>query len=192
MRSSRLLVLIGACGALFVMTMLSSYVGSLTAIIPKIYTFSCSTFLLFFFGIKMLYEGIKLPVDYALEEYERVQQEINSTEKIDENSSTFTNFDVEEGKNFLGIRKNKKILIQSFVMTFLAEWGDRSQIATFLLAARENSSAVILGGFLGHSICTFSAVIGGRLLARRISARSGGIVFLFFAGTSLLLEIKTF
>ena len=29
------------------------------------------------------------------------------------------------------------IFAQSFVMTFLAEWGDRSQIATIILGARE-------------------------------------------------------
>lgn len=30
-----------------------------------------------------------------------------------------------------------KTLIQAFTMTFLAEWGDRSQIATIVLGARE-------------------------------------------------------
>lgn len=30
-----------------------------------------------------------------------------------------------------------RIFIQAFTMTFLAEWGDRSQIATVVMAARE-------------------------------------------------------
>ena len=30
-----------------------------------------------------------------------------------------------------------RIFLQSFTLTFLAEWGDRSQIATIILAARE-------------------------------------------------------
>jgi len=32
-----------------------------------------------------------------------------------------------------------RVLIQSFTLTFLAEWGDRSQLATIILAAREVS-----------------------------------------------------
>lgn len=32
-----------------------------------------------------------------------------------------------------------KIYLQSFTLTFLAEWGDRSQFTTILLAAREVS-----------------------------------------------------
>ena len=31
------------------------------------------------------------------------------------------------------------IFLQAFTMTFLAEWGDRSQITTIILAAREVS-----------------------------------------------------
>ena len=36
-----------------------------------------------------------------------------------------------------------KIFIQAFTMTFLAEWGDRSQLATIVLAAREEITGVV-------------------------------------------------
>lgn len=31
------------------------------------------------------------------------------------------------------------IVVQAFTLTFLAEWGDRSQLATFLLASKDVS-----------------------------------------------------
>ena len=65
---------------------------------------------------------------------------------------------------------------------------------------------VTLGGVIGHALCTLLAVVGGRLVAQRISVRSGlctlnqqwwltctvhligGVVFLLFAITGILLE----
>ena len=84
------------------------------------------------------------------------------------------------------------VFIQSLTMTFLAEWGDRSQIATIALAAAKDPVGVTIGGCLGHSICTGMAVIGGRMLAARISEKSvafyGGLVFLAFGMHSLFFE----
>lgn len=72
----------------------------------------------------------------------------------------------------------------------MAEWGDRSQIATIALAAAKNPYGVIVGGLFGHAFCTGLAVIGGRMLAARISEKTvaiiGGTLFLFFAITSFL------
>ena len=69
-----------------------------------------------------------------------------------------------------------KIFIQSFTMTTLAEWGDRSQLATVILAAREDVYGVCVGGILGHALCTGLAVIGGRIIATRISVRTVTLV----------------
>ena len=63
--------------------------------------------------------------------------------------------------------------MQSFTMTFVAEWGDRSQLTTIILSARENLTGVILGGVIGHSICTGIGVIGGRFIAQKISVKTG-------------------
>ena len=63
--------------------------------------------------------------------------------------------------------------VQTFVMTFLGEWGDRSQIATIAMAAGDDYWWVTLGALVGHSICTGVAVIGGRAIAGRVSLKVG-------------------
>lgn len=84
-----------------------------------------------------------------------------------------------------------KIFTQAFTLTFLAEWGDRSQIATIALASSKNPFGVIFGGLIGHAMCTGLAVLGGRMLAARISERTvalvGGILFLLFALHSFIV-----
>ena len=70
----------------------------------------------------------------------------------------------------------RQIFIQSFTMTTLAEWGDRSQLATIILAAREDVYGVCVGGVLGHALCTGLAVLGGRIIATRISVRTVTLV----------------
>ncbi|XP_053678414.1 uncharacterized protein LOC128728790 [Anopheles nili] len=94
------------------------------------------------------------------------------------------------GRNNTAFKLLLRIFMQAFTMTFMAEWGDRSQLTTVILSARENVYGVIAGGVIGHSICTGLAVIGGRMIAQRISVRSvtliGGVVFLLFALSALL------
>ena len=65
------------------------------------------------------------------------------------------------------------VFVQTFVMTFLGEWGDRSQIATITLAAASDFWAVTIGTVIAHGCCTALAVIGGRYLASKISVRHG-------------------
>ena len=49
---------------------------------------------------------------------------------------------------------------------------------------------VTSGSIIGHAICTALAVIGGKLLAQKISVKTvtiiGGLVFLLFSCTALL------
>lgn len=52
-------------------------------------------------------------------------------------------------------------------------WGDRSQLTTIILGARESIVGVIIGGVLGHALCTGIAVVFGRMLAKRLSVRTG-------------------
>ncbi|SZF00543.1 unnamed protein product [Blumeria hordei] len=63
------------------------------------------------------------------------------------------------------------VWVQTFVMTFLGEWGDRSQLATIAMAAGQDYWWVSGGAITGHAICTGVAVIGGRAMAGRVSMR---------------------
>lgn len=76
------------------------------------------------------------------------------------------------------------VFVQVFVLTFLGEWGDRSQIATIMLAAAHNVYIVALGTIIGHTICTAIAVIAGRYVSTKISAKhvtlGGAALFLCF------------
>ncbi|KAK3099772.1 hypothetical protein FSP39_009443 [Pinctada imbricata] len=196
MRHSRVTVLAGALGALALMTVLSAILGFATTIIPKKVTYYASTILFAVFGIKMLKEGYDMSPDEGQEEYEEVQADLKKREEEMAKQNTPTQ-DIETGiirspgrRWFHGILGT--IFLQAFTLTFLAEWGDRSQITTIVLAAREDVIGVIIGGVLGHAICTGIAVLGGRIVAQKISVRTvtiiGGVVFLLFALSAFVIN----
>eukprot|EP00092_Neocalanus_flemingeri_P069931 GFUD01085783.1.p1 GENE.GFUD01085783.1~~GFUD01085783.1.p1 ORF type:complete len:381 (-),score=65.67 GFUD01085783.1:254-1396(-) len=85
-----------------------------------------------------------------------------------------------------------RVFSNTFAMTFLAEWGDRSQLATIVMAGINDVSGVCVGGVLGHFICTGLAVICGALIAKKISVRMvtliGALVFIGFAVASLFID----
>ena len=83
--------------------------------------------------------------------------------------------------------------VQTFVMTFLGEWGDRSQIATIAMAAGQDYWWVTFGAVTGHMFCTGLAVIGGRALAGRVSMRVGECFFVPFfplCSSSALVDLR--
>jgi len=191
MKYSRLTIFSGALLALAVMTVLSVFMGAITTVIPRYITYYVSTGLFALFGLKMLKEGFDMRSDEGMEELEEVQQELKQKDEERERSAG----DVESGP----VRASDKIrkcispvFIQAFTMTFLAEWGDRSQLTTIILGAREDALGVSLGGVLGHAFCTGLAVMGGRLIATKISVKTvtiiGGVVFLVFALSALFLN----
>jgi len=195
MKHARLTVFGGAITALGVMTVLSALGGTLvTKIIPRAYTYYLSAFLFFIFGVKMLKEAHDMSADEGQEEYEEVQAELRKRDEEaekDPESGLGASLPPPTSRRILR-RFLPRIFIQSLTLTFLAEWGDRSQIATIVLAARENLTGVCVGGTLGHALCTGLAVIGGRMIAQRISVRTvtlvGGAVFIVFAFSAFLFN----
>ena len=174
MRYSRRLIFIGVIAALATMTVLSVLVGQAVSVLPTGYIHYAEITLFIGFGLKLLYEATQLPIQSC---DAGVIQE--ATVVVDKNE-----FKLPQEQTQVAI------CLEAFVLTFLAEWGDRTQIATIALAASENPVGVTIGAILGHAICTAIAVIGGRMLAGRISERTltlcGGCLFLVFGVVALL------
>lgn len=199
MKYPRLTVFAGAISALALMTVLSAVFGMVfIQFIPPHITRWVSVFLFIVFGLKMLHEGWNMTATDAAEEMEVVQHDLRKREEeVNKESNKTITTDPETG----GAGKKAKagafkvlfrIFVQAFTMTFVAEWGDRSQITTIILSARENLMGVITGGIIGHAICTGLGVIGGRIIAQKISVRTvtliGGVVFILFAITSSIWD----
>lgn len=50
------------------------------------------------------------------------------------------------------------MFIKAFIMIFMAEWGDRSMLATVALGASLNPMTVFLGATGGHALASLIAV----------------------------------
>lgn len=82
-----------------------------------------------------------------------------------------------------------RVILETCSLVFVAEWGDKSMLATVALAAAKNPLGVVAGGIGGHFIASIIAVIGGSLLGKYISEKNarlvGGILFFVFAALTL-------
>ncbi|EIW75985.1 UPF0016-domain-containing protein [Coniophora puteana RWD-64-598 SS2] len=87
------------------------------------------------------------------------------------------------------------VFVQAFILTFLGEWGDRSQIATIALGAAHSVYLVTIGTVVGHSCCTALAVVGGRYVSTKISVKhvtlGGSVLFLLFGIIYLYETFRT-
>jgi len=185
MRQQRSAVFCGAVLSLYVMTVLSSIMGLvLPKFVPVTYTHILGGLLFLYFGVKLLFDAKGMDGNQVSDELEEVEEELLHPKKDEESQQIVSTNSMRKGFS--------QIAIQSFTLTFLAEWGDRSQIATIALSAAKNPYGVTLGGCIGHTICTGVAVLGGRMLAVRISEKTvsigGGIIFLIFGIHSVFFE----
>jgi len=134
MRYSRLMTFSAAISALVLMTVLSVFLGmALPNIISKQLTQFLASMLFFIFGIKMLMEGWKMTGEESVQELDEVNKEI--VEKTNEKKDiTMERGGVQDQKksNFLNLCHLlfSPAFVQTFILTFLGEWGDRSQIAS--------------------------------------------------------------
>jgi Ca2+/H+ antiporter, TMEM165/GDT1 family len=207
MKHARVAVFAGAMAALTIMTVLSTAMG---LVLPKFlerkYTHILSGILFLYFGVKLILDSRQMEGGKVSEELEEVEEELlhqggGKKKKGDDDDN------VEEGQSSSSAQQRKSsssssaanvvgsthaVICTALTLTFVAEWGDRSQIATIALASSKNPIGVTIGGIIGHSVCTASACIGGRMLASNISEKTvsqwGGVVFLLFGIHSLFFE----
>ncbi|CAL8119960.1 unnamed protein product [Orchesella dallaii] len=203
MRYSRLRVFSGAIGALSLMTVVSALFGYGTTIIPKAITYYISTVFFTIFGLKMMYDGYRMSPHEGHKKLKQIKATLRrrdaDTKHVDSQASKGTSLVGKGYKLPTGLRRIlyalfSRIFVKAFTLTFLAEWGNRSQIATVVLAAREDVPGVCLGAILAHVLCIGLAVVGGRVLVPRISVRTvniiGGVVFFILAVTSIFLSAE--
>ncbi|EPY43226.1 membrane protein [Angomonas deanei] len=200
MRHPKMVVYAGALGALAAMTVLSALLGVIVPSVLSVRVTQTMAIILFLcFGLKILYDelckakGADESDDEMAEAAEALRKKgpNDAIETGSVGTSVYVNPSAKRWRKFLN-----PVLVEAFTLTFIAEWGDRSQLATIALAAAKNPYAVTVGGVLGHAICTGGAVIGGTMIAEKVSMRTvnivGGILFLLFAaGTAYELITET-
>lgn len=217
MRHPRLVVFAGAFSSLLVMSVLSAAMGHvLPTLIARRWTQLAAAVLFLVFGLKMLKEGREMQggSEKIQEELREVEEEIALKDvegggrnlaalesgRVHTGGPPTPKFKEQVGKDLGEGAKNiaslffGPVFLQAFILTFLGEWGDRSQIATIALAAAhvrmscdypqdnpahlrpvqlQNVYVVTVGTVIGHSCCTALAVIGGRWLSTKISIKHG-------------------
>ncbi|EDO16878.1 hypothetical protein Kpol_1024p32 [Vanderwaltozyma polyspora DSM 70294] len=207
MRHPRWLVFSSAASSLAIMTILSGIAGhTFISLIPERLTHVLAGLLFLVFGYKLIQEGLAMSKDAGVEEeLAEVEEELAATDMNQE----LDDLETAGAPNSKNIHKKNSVTtiserltnlaslvfspiwVQIFVMNFLAEFGDRSQITIIAMASDTNYWYVIFGAVVGHLLCTGFAVIGGKILATKISMRTvtlGGAISFFVFGFLYFLE----
>lgn len=210
MRHSPTTVFWGCWLAMICMSTLSSFLGALLpALLSQRMAHWISAALFVGFGLVALYQGLHMTGDEMDEEWKEAQDdicadeedhELERLERADTDAPATERHEPRRGTAVEGARNLCGLLVspvfsQAFLLSFLGEWGDRSQITTMALAATHRVAIVAIGTSLAHLACIVVAVVAGALLARHLSLRhltlGGAALFLLFglmAGYEALYE----
>lgn len=170
MKYKRLLVLLGSMIALGGMTVISVGIGQVFHALPASLNTSvpfddyAAAALLLWFGFQNLRDALMNGEDE--EELEGARETVDGAKSGEKHGAL-------------------RVVSETCSLVFLAEWGDKSMLATVALAAAKNPLGVVVGGITGHLIASIIAVVGGSLLGKYISERTAkivaGILFWVFA-----------
>lgn len=212
MRHSPVAVFWGCWAAMIIMSTLSSFMGAILPLLLTRRTAHWISALLFVgFGCTALYQGLTMEGDEINREWKETQEEIQEDEEEHEmqewrsrtsvpDSGPYPPRPVTESRSRTeetgaypffreGLRNLCGLLFspafsQALTLSFLGEWGDRSQITTMVLASTHRVSIVAIGTSLAHMVCILMAVTAGAFFASRIEVRhltiAGAVIFLLF------------
>ena len=189
MRLGRFTALAGAVSALSLMSVISVVIGRAFQKIPSGINDSlplgeyAAVGLLFFFGVRTLKEALDSPRRADGEGAGESGELADAESAVNDYAAKTEKKKAAKEKSFLGK------FWEVFCLVFIAEWGDRSMLATIALGAAQNPVGVAFGACFGHLVATLIAVVGGALLSQRISERqvgiAGGALFIVFALATL-------
>lgn len=178
MRVGKWISFVGSVTSLAVMTVISVGIGYAVKSVPAAVKSSevlgqwLGAVLLLYFGLRTLRDAWSAPEDDA-EELEEAEE---SVEKADKDGH-------------MGRDTPWKALVEVASLIFVAEWGDRSMLATIALGAAQSPLGVAGGAILGHAVATAIAVVGGAVLSKHISEKTvgyvGGTLFIVFAAATI-------
>lgn len=168
MRYPRRWVFFGVILALAGMTILSAGLGQIAAFLPQHYVRRIAIALFLGFGLKLLYDASRMSPRTGMgDEQAEAMDAVKGCSRLNQSAIVW-----------------RVVAIEAFALTFAAEWGDRTQLATMTLATTNHPIGVIAGATLGHAICAAIAITIGRLVAGHLSERLltalGGGLFIVF------------
>jgi len=181
MRRGKMLVLTGTVAALSIMTIISVGIGMVFQKVPAAMTSGSipvgeylGAALLAYFGVMNIMDALKATPSNVVTDGEDATGELADAEEMLENAES-----TKKSISTWGA------LVETFTLIFVAEWGDRSMLATIALSVAQNPYAVAVGAIAGHTAASIIAVVGGSMLSKHISERVvglvGGVLFLVFA-----------
>ncbi|WP_008311630.1 TMEM165/GDT1 family protein [Leptolyngbya sp. PCC 6406] len=172
-RHPRRWVFLGVILALGGMTVLSVALGQIFTLLPRPYVEGAAIALFLGFGFKLLYDASQMSSKSGLCDEQAEAEQAIACSTLSQAHTT-----------------GRLVVMEALALTFVAEWGDRTQLATITLSAAHPPLGVMAGAILGHAICTAIAVMVGRLVAGKLSERLltalGGGLFVIFGWVALV------
>ncbi|KAF8055118.1 GDT1-like protein [Scenedesmus sp. PABB004] len=193
MRLGRWVSFAGSLAALAVMTLISVGIGAACSRVPDALRSSlpvgeiAGVALLVFFGLKALKAArdVGAPGGSSASDEELA----DAQEAVEEFTAKAQ---AGGGRGGAGAAPLASVL-EVAGLIFLAEWGDRSMLATIALGAAQNPVGVAVGATAGHALATALAVAGGALAGKYVSERTvnlvSGVLFLLFAAATVFTMV---